>query len=148
MRRYLLSHKYQTPALVIFIIAFLANAITCVPSVMDPQCTLSKGIQFVLLIIQNVSLLLTCFSAEKQEDEFFTRMRLHSGAVTFVAGIVVITILNLIQLVLPETAYLEFRAWRMEHFWNGNLIIFMMLLYYILFKIQVHKLERRMNDEE
>ena len=148
MRHYLLPNKYQMPALIVFLVALVATTATFIPTLFDPQSASTKGIQFALVLIENLALLVTVFSAEKMEDEFFTRMRLHSGAVALVIGIAAITVLNLIQIILPYGPYASLKEWRMEHLWNGNLIMYVMVLYFIIFKVNVHRLEKKMNDEK
>lgn len=147
----LLPHKYQMPALVVFLISLVLLVGFTLFDVLSPSFAETVGhtvMQVIIIVLLYASLLITIFSAEKIEDEMMTSMRLRSAALAFLVGFIIIAVLNIIQAVLPTDAYNILREWRTKCFWNGNAVIYFILLYFIAFKIKVWKLERRMKDEE
>lgn len=151
MKHQLLPHKYQKPAFIIFIVClFWVWSSILVDGLSSPFAGFVKGdfFQVVTILILYVSLLMFIFSQEKIEDELITSYRLHSAAFAFLVGFGIIAVLNVIQAILPDEQYFALREWRMNCFWNGNAVMYLLLLYFISFKIKVKKLERRMRDEE
>lgn len=151
MTRKLLPHKLQTPALITFLISLI---MVFVSAIFDTQSTIFAGsfarttFQVVIIVIMYASLLVTIFSAEKLEDEMMTSMRLQSAALAFIVGFAIIAVLNIIQAILPDAAYIALKEWRTRCFWNGNAVIYLIILYFFAFKIKVWNLEKRMKDEE
>lgn len=151
MTRKLLPHKLQTPALITFLISLI---MVFVSAIFDTQSTIFAGsfarttFQVVIIVIMYASLLVTIFSAEKLEDEMMASMRLNSAALAFTIGFGLIAVLNIIQVLLPDAAYEALKAWRVRSFWNGNAIIYLVIIYFLAFKIKVWNLEKRMKDEE
>ena len=151
MSNKILPHKYQTPALITFLICLVLILCTTFSNVHAGAVAgfLGRTVpQVIVIVLLYMSLLVTIFSAEKIEDEMMTAMRLHSAAFAFLVGFGIIAVLNIIQAVLPDAAYEALREWRTRCFWNGNAVMYFILLYFIAFKIKVWKLERRMKDEE
>lgn len=151
MTHNLLPHKYQKPALVTFLVCLvliIGSSIFSVHETAFGAFLERTAPQVILIVLLYASLLATIFSKEKIEDEMITAMRLHSAAFAFLVGFGIIAILNIIQAILPDAAYSALKEWRTSCFWNGNAVMYFILLYFIIFKIKVWKLERRMNDEE
>lgn len=151
MTHKLLPHKYQIPALIIFLICLVlivGSSLFSVHNTVFGDFLERTTPQVILVVVLYASLLAMIFSKEKIEDEMITAMRLHSAAFAFLVGFGMIAVLNIIQAILPDAAYNSLREWRMDCFWNGNAVMYFILLYFIIFKIKVWKLERRMRDEE
>lgn len=151
MEHKLLPHKFQTPAFITFVVSFI---LVLISAIIDTQSALFQGettrtiFQIFVIVLMYASLLVTIFSAEKLEDEMMTSMRLNSAALAFTIGFGLIAVLNIIQVLLPDAAYEALKAWRVRSFWNGNAIIYLVIIYYLAFKIKVWNLEKRMKDEE
>ena len=151
MKHKLIPHKYQKPALITFLISLVLMFGSACLNNSSATCAgffEHTAVQVVIIVLMYASLLVTIFSSEKIEDEMITAMRLHSAAFAFLVGFFIIAVLNIIQAVLPGDAYIALREWRTALFWNGNAVLYFILLYFIVFKIKVWKLERRMRDEE
>lgn len=155
MKHYLLPNKVQKTALAVLIADLIIIGLQSVLAVVCSSnesglCVLFQGRlwQFITVTIAYGSLLALAFSKEKIEDEFMTSLRLQSVAIVFLIGISVVIVLNLAQTILPAEQYSVLKEWRMNRSWNGNYIILLMILYYATFKIKVHNLEKKMNDEE
>lgn len=133
--------------MVSFILVFV-SAILDTQSNIFPGAIARTTFQVVVIVIMYASLLMTIFSAEKLEDEMMTAMRLKSAALAFLVGFGIIAVLNILQAVLPDAAYHALKEWRTRCFWNGNAVIYLILLYFLAFKIKVWNLEKRMKDEE
>lgn len=151
MENKLIPHNCQKPALIIFLISLVLMFGSSFVSDNPAACfgfIQHTAVQVVVIVLMYASLLVTIFSSEKIEDEMITAMRLRSAAFAFLVGFSIIAVLNIIQAILPGEAYNALRAWRTDFFWSGNAIVYFILLYLIVFKIKVWKLERRMRDEE
>ena len=49
---------------------------------------------------------------------------------------------NVFQLFVPYDQFDAIKQWRMDFFWNGNFVINLAILYYIIFKITARKYRR------
>lgn len=149
MTHKLLPHKCQIPALITFLVCLVLITGSAFVHLEVLSTLMGRTLaQVILIVLLYTSLLVTIFSAEKIEDEMITAMRLHSATFAFLVGFGIIAVLNIIQAVLPDAAYNALKEWRANCFWNGNAVMYLILLYFIAFKIKVRKLERRMKDEE
>lgn len=63
-------------------------------------------------------------------------------AVISAIGFSFIIMLNVFQLLVPYDQFDAIKQWRMDFFWNGNFVINLAILYYIIFKITARKYRR------
>ena len=79
----LLPHKYQMPALVVFLVSLILLVGFTLFDVLSPSFADTIGhtvMQVIIIVLLYASLLITIFSTEKIEDEMMTSMRLHPTA--------------------------------------------------------------------
>ncbi len=63
-------------------------------------------------------------------------------AVISAIGFSFIIMLNVFQLLVPYDQFDAIKQWRTDFFWNGNFVINLAILYYIIFKITARKYRR------
>ena len=86
--------------------------------------------------------ILLCLFREKYEDDNISRLRMKCVAVISAIGFSFIIMLNVFQLLVPYDQFDAIKQWRMDFFWNGNFVINLAILYYIIFKITARKYRR------
>lgn len=91
------------------------------------------------LIILYLSVFCCIFSREKREDEYISNMRLKAVATVAFIAFFIIIVLNIIQISLPLERFDAMKEWRKDHFWNGNFIIDLAILYFLVFKFSISR---------
>ncbi len=79
------------------------------------------------------------FSREKREDEYISKMRLQSVAIVAAIAFLVAIVMNIINLVKLYDGPDDMEVYNIRMFRNGNFIIQMAVLYFIVFKIKVRR---------
>ena len=138
MKKYLFPHSAQKIAIVVFVATLLTMFVMTFILARN-QVSYNRTITSILGITLQLSLLVAILSKEKIEDEFISSVRLKAISIAAVLGFVYIIILNIIQMLLPTEAYLPFKEWRINHFWNGRLYMHLALLYFVILKISLRK---------
>ena len=141
MKKYLFPHGAQRIAIAIFVTSmltmFVMTFVLLWNHISYSSISYSRTLISVLGVTSLLSLLVAILSKEKIEDEFISSLRLNAVSIAAVLGFVYIIILNVIQMVLPAEAYISFREWRMNHFWNGRLYMSLAILYFIILKVSL-----------
>jgi hypothetical protein len=138
MKKYLFPHSAQRIAIAIFVTSMLTMYVMTFVLLWN-HISYSRTLISVLGVTSQLSLLVAILSKEKIEDEFISSLRLNAVSIAAVLGFVYIIILNVIQMVLPAEAYISFKEWRMNHFWNGRLYMSLAILYFIILKVSLRK---------
>ena len=143
MKKYLFPHGAQRIAIAIFVTSmltmFVMTFVLLWNHISYSSISYSRTLISVLGVTSQLSLLVAILSKEKIEDEFISSLRLNAVSIAAVLGFVYIIILNVIQMVLPAEAYISFKEWRMNHFWNGRLYMSLAILYFIILKVSLRK---------
>lgn len=141
MKNILMPHKVQTIALSVFVADILLLLSITVLSVINDTC-IGMKVQSLFLIVLYVSIFCCVFSREKYEDDNISSLRMKCAAVISAIGFSFIIMLNMFQLLVPHEHFDAIKQWRMDFFWNGNFVINLAILYYIVFKIAARKYRR------
>lgn len=149
----LLPHKYQKIAIwVLAASAALAvlHYVMVFAAASSPLAAFFSGRFMGLLITLGffAAFMFLAFSREKVEDEYITSCRLKSVAVTAIASVCIIVILDLVQTFLSGASYDALKEWRQSFFWSGNYQIWLLLIYVVIFKLLVKRFSIDDEDEE
>lgn len=141
MKNILMPHKVQIIALLVFVAdVLLLLSVTSFSIINDTG--MGMTVQSLFLIVLYVSIFCCVFSREKYEDDNISRLRMKCVAVISAIGFSFIIMLNVFQLLVPYDQFDAIKQWRMDFFWNGNFVINLAILYYIIFKITARKYRR------
>lgn len=141
MKNILMPHKVQVTALLVFVVdVLLLLSVTSFSIINDTS--MGMTVQSLFLIVLYVSIFCCVFSREKYEDDNISSLRMKCAAVISSIGFSFIIILNVFQLLVPHDQFDAIKQWRMDFFWNGNFVINLAILYYIVFKITARKYRR------
>ena len=99
----------------------------------------SKALELGLLIVLFISIFCCVFSREKREDEYISKMRLQSVAIVAAVAFLVAIVMNIINLAKLYDGPDDMEVYNIRMFRNGNFIIQMAVLYFIIFKIKVRR---------
>lgn len=136
-----MPHKVQITALLVFVAdVLLLLSVTSFSIINDTD--MGMTVQSLFLIVLYVSIFCCVFSREKYEDDNISRLRMKCAAVISAIGFSFIIMLNVFQLLVPHDQFDAIKQWRMDFFWNGNFVINLAILYYIVFKITARKYRR------
>ena len=142
MNNFPLPHKFQKIAMVVFIVNLLI-AIALISSSVFNGTTTARILQSLIVIIFYLSILCCLFSQEKVEDEYISSLRLRTISIVAFIGLAIIVFLNFYQSLLPTDKFEALKAWRKDHFWNGNYVLYMAVLYFVIFKFST-----KLNNKE
>ena len=138
MDKMLFPHWVQRVSLAVFILDYIAMMVFIFRSVYNDMAT-SKALEFGLLIVLFISIFCCVFSREKREDEYISKMRLQSVAIVAAIAFLVAIVMNIINLVKLYDGPDDMEVYNIRMFRNGNFIIQMAVLYFIVFKIKVRR---------
>lgn len=138
MNKILFPHWVQRVSLAVFILDYIAMAVFIFRSVYNDTAT-SKALELGLLIVLFISIFCCVFSREKREDEYISKMRLQSVAIVAAVAFLVAIVMNIINLVKLYDGPDDMEVYNIRMFRNGNFIIQMAILYFIIFKIKIRK---------
>ena len=138
MDKMLFPHWVQRVSLAVFILDYIAMMVFVFRSVYNDVAT-SKALEFGLLIVLFISIFCCVFSREKREDEYISKMRLQSVAIVAAIAFLVAIVMNIINLVKLYDGPDDMEVYNIRMFRNGNFIIQMAVLYFIVFKIKVRR---------
>lgn len=149
----LLPHKYQKTAVWILAVEILLTVVSFVVSFSAPSSSLdaffkSGFMQLFITIGFYLAFVFLAFSRESVEDEYITSCRLKSVAITAVASVCFVVLLDLVQAFLHGTAYAALKEWRQSFFWAGNYQLWLLIIYEVIFKILVKRYFTDDEDEE
>lgn len=125
-------------SLAVFILDYIAMMVFVFRSVYNDVAT-SKELELGLLIVLFISIFCCVFSREKREDEYISKMRLQSVAIVAAIAFLVAIVMNIINLVKLYDGPDDMEVYNIRMFRNGNFIIQMAVLYFIVFKIKVRR---------
>ena len=134
----LFPHWVQRVSLAVFILDYIAMMVFIFRSVYNDMAT-SKALELGLLIVLFISIFCCVFSREKREDEYISKMRLQSVAIVAAIAFLVAIVMNIINLVKLYDGPDDMEVYNIRMFRNGNFIIQMAVLYFIVFKIKVRR---------
>ncbi|HBH07955.1 MAG TPA: hypothetical protein DDX40_00920 [Rikenellaceae bacterium] len=141
MKNILMPHKVQIAALLVFVAdVLLLLSVTSFSIINDTS--IGMTVQSLFLMVLYVSIFCCVFSREKYEDDNISRLRMKCATAVSSIGFLFIIILNIFQLLMPHDQFDAIKQWRMDFFWNGNFIINLAILYFIVFKVAVRKYRR------
>ncbi len=136
-----MSHKVQITAMSVFVVdILLLLSVTSFSVINDTH--IGMKVQSLFLIVLYVSIFCCVFSKEKYEDDNISRLRMKCATAVSSIGFLFIIILNIFQLLMPYDQFDAIKQWRMDFFWNGNFIINLAILYFLVFKVAVRKYRR------
>ena len=138
MNKMLFPHWVQRVSLAVFILDYIAMMVFIFWSVYNDMAT-SKALELGLLIVLFISIFCCVFSREKREDEYISKMRLQSVAIVAAVAFLVAIVMNIINLVKLYDGPDDMEVYNIRMFRNGNFIIQMAVLYFIIFKIKIRK---------
>ena len=138
MDKMLFPHWVQRVSLAVFILDYIAMMVFIFRSVYNDMAT-SKALELGLLIVLFISIFCCVFSREKREDEYISKMRLQSVAIVAAIAFLVAIVMNIINLAKLYDGPGEMEMYNIRMFRNGNFIIQMAVLYFIIFKIKVRR---------
>lgn len=138
MDKMLFPHWVQRVSLAVFILDYIAMMVFIFRSVYNDMAT-SKALELGLLIVLFISIFCCVFSREKREDEYISKMRLQSVAIVAAIAFLVAIVMNIINLVKLYDGPDDMEVYNIRMFRNGNFIIQMAVLYFIVFKIKVRR---------
>ncbi|MBR4479278.1 MAG: hypothetical protein IKO88_04670 [Bacteroidales bacterium] len=138
MDKMLFPHWVQRVSLAVFILDYIAMMVFVFRSVYNDVAT-SKELELGLLIVLFISIFCCVFSREKREDEYISKMRLQSVAIVAAIAFLVAIVMNIINLVKLYDGPDDMEVYNIRMFRNGNFIIQMAVLYFIVFKIKVRR---------
>ena len=138
MNKMLFPHWVQRVSLAVFILDYIAMMVFVFRSVYNDVAT-SKELELGLLIVLFISIFCCVFSREKREDEYISKMRLQSVAIVAAIAFLVAIVMNIINLVKLYDGPDDMEVYNIRMFRNGNFIIQMAVLYFIVFKIKVRR---------
>lgn len=138
MSKMLFPHWVQRVSLAVFILDYIAMMVFVFRSVYNDMAT-SKALELGLLIVLFISIFCCVFSREKREDEYISKMRLQSVAIVAAIAFLVAIVMNIINLAILYDGPDDMEVYNIRMFRNGNFIIQMAILYFIIFKIKIRK---------
>ena len=138
MNKMLFPHWVQRVSLAVFILDYIAMMVFIFRSVYNDMAT-SKALELGLLIVLFISIFCCVFSREKREDEYISKMRLQSVAIVAAIAFLVAIVMNIINLEKLYDGPDDLEMYNIRMFRNGNFIIQMAVLYFIVFKIKVRR---------
>jgi len=138
MNKMLFPHWVQRVSLAVFILDYIAMMVFIFRSVYNDMAT-SKALELGLLIVLFISIFCCVFSREKREDEYISKMRLQSVAIVAAIAFLVAIVMNIINLAKLYDGPADLEMYNIRMFRNGNFIIQMAVLYFIVFKIKVRR---------
>ena len=138
MNKMLFPHWVQRVSLAVFILDYIAMMVFIFRSVYNDMAT-SKALELGLLIVLFISIFCCVFSREKREDEYILKMRLQSVAIVAAIAFLVAIVMNIINLAKLYDGPADLEMYNIRMFRNGNFIIQMAVLYFIIFKIKVRR---------
>lgn len=140
----LLPHKWQK----VGVAALIASLLAATVLILLVLKGISTGQLFTAAVLIGLYFSVFCllFSQEKQENEDTRRFRLQSAGICILLTLSALLLMNLIHCFLPEDLYQAFLSWRQDHLWNGNYLVYLALLYWVIFKIKVSRYFRQQNN--
>lgn len=136
-----MPHKVQVAALLVFVADVLSLLSVTSFSVINDIHIGMKAQSFFLIVLY-VAIFCCVFSKEKYEDDNISRLRMKCATAVSSIGFLFIIILNIFQLLMPYDRFDAIKQWRMDFFWNGNFVINLAILYFIVFKVAARKYRR------
>ena len=138
MNTLLFPHWVQKVAIWVCFITFILFFATIFLS-LNLDFKVGRLFDSVMVTIIYLSIFCCIFSREKREDEFISSMRLRSVAIVAFIAFLMVVVLNIVQAFLPVEMYDSFKEWRKNTFWNGEPIMDLAILYFLIFKLSISR---------
>lgn len=143
MKTPLFHHKFQKPAILLFLISqvlvfvYLVILNLCKPEIglMFDNSIAARVFLFLYVLVVYGSLFVVIFSKEKVEDEYISMLRLESVAIVAAVLIFLAFIARVIQCTLPFESFKDFHEMSSDIL--SGLIIWGAIIYFCVFKYKL-----------